>query len=146
MVAPIAARMSPELDAQLCRDFPLLFRDRQRSPMETCMCWGFPGGGWYALIREACEALEPLIAAWYETATPDQIAAGPPRASQVKEKFGGLRFYLTDIPASLQARVQAIVHRAEKASLHTCEESGASTTGLEQCPNGHPVPRYTVFG
>lgn len=106
------------------------------------MCWGFPGDGWHELIREACEELEPLIASWYAAASPEDIAAGPPRASQVKEKFGGMRFYLTDLPVSLQDRADAIVRRAEQASLHTCERCGADTTGLEQCANGHRVPRF----
>jgi hypothetical protein len=134
--------MTPELDERLCKDFPLLFRDRHGSPMETSMCWGFPGDGWYALIREACEELEPILETWYATASPEDIAAGPPRASQVKEKLGGLRFYLTDVPEELYDRVDEIVRRAEDASMHTCEDCGEDTTGMEECPNGHRVPSF----
>lgn len=53
--------MKRELDEALCKDFPLLFRDRSGNMSRTCMCWGFPGNGWEPLIRELAEKLEPQI-------------------------------------------------------------------------------------
>lgn len=46
---------------------------------------------------------------------------GPPcRASQVKEKFGTLRFYMT----SSSDEMEAIIREAERKSAVTCEECG----------------------
>jgi len=53
--------MKQELDEQLVKDFPLLYKQRGLPMNQTCMCWGFPGDGWEPLIRELSEKLEPLI-------------------------------------------------------------------------------------
>lgn len=108
--------MSPELDNKLCTDFPNLFADR-RAPMQvTCMCWGFPGDGWYGIIREAAEKLEPLIVAYKKKYPGEEF----PRASQVKEKFGTMRFYMT-----METDEMAnIVGDAERKSATVCEECG----------------------
>lgn len=108
--------MNKELDDKLCKDFPNLFADRNASMQETCMCWGFPGDGWYNLIREAAEKLEPLIAA-IRKEHPDEYF---PRASQVKEKFGTLRFYMS----SATDEMMKIVDEAERKSEETCETCG----------------------
>lgn len=86
------------------------------------MCWGFDvGDGWYHLLDVLCEELQR------ET---DQ---GAPQvvASQVKEKFGGLRFYVE----SANARQMAMIDIAEALSLRVCDVCGSpgtlgeSTTG-----------------
>lgn len=53
--------MKKELDEQLCKDFPLLYKDRRGDKMKTLMCWGFPGSGWEPLIRELSVKLEDMI-------------------------------------------------------------------------------------
>ncbi len=53
--------MDKDLDNKLCQDFPLLYRDRHASMHNTCMCWGFPGTGWYQLLYDLSSKLEPLI-------------------------------------------------------------------------------------
>jgi len=74
--------MKPELDEALVRDFPGLYARRGTDMRETAMCWGFEcGDGWEPLIRRLSEKLEPIGAV----------------ASQVKEKYGGLRFYIEGI-------------------------------------------------
>ena len=72
--------MTEELDEKLCADIPEIFRDRHA----TAMCWGFPGDGWEPIIRQCCERL--MYIAKLE-------GVEPPVATQVKEKFGTLRFY-----------------------------------------------------
>lgn len=108
--------MKKELDEKLCTDFPNLFADRHASMKMTCMCWGFPGDGWYGIIREAAEKLEPLIVA-YRKENPD---ADFPRASQVKEKFGTMRFYMT----METDEMSKIIEDVENKSAETCEECG----------------------
>lgn len=112
--------MNEKLDNQLCRDFPNLFGDRHASMRVTAMCWGFPGDGWEKIIREAAEKLEPLIEA-YKREHPDEE---PPRASQIKEKFGTLRFYLSHGTDEMFR----IAEEAERKSERTCEDCGKRGT------------------
>jgi hypothetical protein len=107
--------MSPEKDDKLCKDFPLLYADRHRSMTETCMCWGFTcNDGWYDIIYRLSAKLESLIEAC------DPVEGEKPRAVQVKEKFGSLRFYMsfnTD-------EMSDLIREAEKESDITCEDCG----------------------
>lgn len=106
--------MKTELQQQIFAKYPKIFADRNKSPQETCMCWGLEvRDGWYDLIDTLCEALtytystsiqideedgkrlgiEPYVdakgkAGYYFKVEPPQVVA-----DQVKEKFGALRFY-----------------------------------------------------
>ena len=125
--------MKKELDEALVRDFPKLYKDRFRSMRETCMCWGFDvGDGWEPIIRRLSEKLEQLIAVIPE---PKMMPAGTskfgdypehpeyelPRAVQVKEKFGGLRFYMS----SESDEMYEAIKEAEAEAWKTCEVCGS---------------------
>lgn len=106
--------MSPDLDEALCRDFPELYADRHADMRSTAMCWGFCcGDGWEPLIRKLSEKLTKLCA--------DFPPENRPKAMQVKEKFGGLRFYISH---GNDAIFDAIAE-AEAESRKTCENCGA---------------------
>lgn len=110
--------MSPELDEKLVKAYPILFGDRYKSEMETCMCWGFEcSDGWYDLIEEASRKLEAINA---KITDPKQRII----AAQVKEKFGTLRFYIDGAPEQYQEEVYAIIDEAERKSGVTCESCG----------------------
>lgn len=150
--------MEQELDEALCRDFPLLYRDRYGDMRSTCMCWGFPNRGWEPLIRELSSKLEVLIQEfidknpnlpcrwcsvekdkhdegwWSKTEYEDDGVAkhhkchGPngyeasyPCASQCKEKYGSLRFYLT----CGTDEMFDLINEYEEKSSHICEDCGA---------------------
>lgn len=105
--------MSPELDNALCEKFPLIFAERNGSMTTTAMCWGFDvGDGWHSLIDVLCEEVQR------ET---DQQGALQVVATQVKEKYGGLRFYV----GAATDRQMAMIDLAEALSYRTCEECGA---------------------
>ncbi len=53
--------MNPELDKKLCEAFPILYQDREAPMQSTCMCWGFPGDGWFQIIWDLSEKLEALL-------------------------------------------------------------------------------------
>ena len=155
--------MREELDEKLTREHPTLFGDRYGNLRTTAMCWGFEcGDGWYDLLKEAADKLEPLCKteldkvahlekSWYRhvrsaissVATAPAVFkvfynlaewlcptlysnplywyGGPPcRASQVKEKFGTLRFYMT----GQTAEMDDIIGEATRKSAVTCEECG----------------------
>jgi len=105
--------MTKELDEKLCKDFPTVFRDRHEDPTQTAMCWGFEcGDGWEPLIRKACKAIE----AFNQTVLPDARVV----ATQIKEKFGTLRFYVNYYYDAIEPALK----EAEKKSAKTCEECG----------------------
>jgi hypothetical protein len=113
--------MREELDRQLCEKYPLIFADRNKSMMETCMFWGFEhGDGWYPIIDSLCGNIQNHID-WQnrqEEKVPQVVA------TQVKEKFGTLRFYYNggdDV-------VDGMVRIAESWSAVACEECGAPGT------------------
>lgn len=86
----------------------------------TAMCWGFDcGDGWYKIIKEASGKLEPLIEEAIKK-DPKAYEYGFYRASQVKEKFGTLRFYLTGGTDEMHG----IAARAERLSSKICETCG----------------------
>jgi len=110
--------MKEELDKKLCEDFPLLYADRNASMQETCMCWGFEvGDGWHDIIYKLSDKLEKMIKE-YEKKNPD--AKGIMKASQVKEKFGTLRYYMT----SSTDEMEKVISKAESQSAKTCEVCG----------------------
>jgi hypothetical protein len=99
--------MREELDKALCEKYPKIFRDRNAPMSETCMCWGFShGDGWYNIINGLCATIQSHVD-WAEKRRAWEVEKGQageegyPRtphveqvvATQVKEKFGGLRFY-----------------------------------------------------
>ena len=71
--------------------------------------------GWFYILWRLCEDLEPLVAE-FEKASGIKF-----EVLQVKEKFGGLRFYVNC------RRNEAICQRIDVAiqeSFHTCEICG----------------------
>jgi hypothetical protein len=113
--------MKEELDRQLCEKYPLIFADRNKSMQETCMCWGFEhGDGWYNIIDSLCANIQNHID-WQNRQgekVPQVVA------TQVKEKFGTLRFYYNggdDV-------IDGMVRMAESWSAVACEECGAPGT------------------
>ena len=109
--------MSPELDKQLCAKYPELFRDRHGDMKETLMCWGFEcGDGWYPLIEQLCHSLM-----WDGRDVEHKFhRQNPPTVVQVKEKFGGLRFYLHNATD----HDHVLTGFAENLSYKICETCG----------------------
>ncbi len=71
--------------------------------------------GWFDLLWRLCEELEPLVA--------DFEAAGGHtfEVLQVKEKFGGLRFYVN---CRKEEAIRQRIGAAVGESFHTCEICG----------------------
>ena len=58
----------------------------------------------------------------YKACSCERYRSSHPRAEQVKEKFGSLRFYMT----SENDEIHALVHEAEQLSYDLCQGCGAS--------------------
>ena len=143
--------MRRELDEALCSKYPLIFKDRNADMRTTAMCWGLEcGDGWYNIIDILCgklcsewlgaksryDFIKDKVGKKTYGGSGDIITQGEidlrkqimeeealkvPVAVQVKEKFGGLRFY---VQAATDKHYQYISF-AESMSYRTCEECGA---------------------
>lgn len=140
--------MRKELDEYLCTKYPIIFQNRNASPSTTCMYWGFCcGDGWFNLIDALCASIHNYIDNNYkvidqtiewnrkvndtsyewpydhihrsEREIPAKVAQVV--ANQVKEKFGGLRFYYS----GGDNYIRGLVDMAESISYRTCEVCGA---------------------
>jgi len=113
--------MREELDKALVEKYPLIFKNRHGDMRETLMCWGFEhGDGWYPIIDSLCGNIQNHID-WQtkQGKTVPQVVA-----TQVKEKFGTLRFYYDggdDV-------IDGMVRMAESWSAVACEECGTPGT------------------
>ena len=129
--------MKQELDNLLCEKYPKMMVNRNKSMIETCMCWGFEcGDGWFNILDQLMSNIQHHID-WKEkqrswairfnsTAPPEDMRPVPESIlqvtlDQVKEKFGGLRFYYT----GGDEHIRGLVSMAESMSEVTCEICGS---------------------
>lgn len=106
--------MKHELEKRLVERWPAWFNVKG-DIRRTLMPFGFRcGDGWFDLLWRLCEDLEPLVAE-LEKQTGLQF-----EVLQVKEKFGGLRFYVNQHTDAIGERIQ----KAVQESLRTCELCG----------------------
>jgi hypothetical protein len=95
--------------------YPKLYQGYNLPMTETCMCWGFDTGeGWFRLIDQLSADITAL----------DEKNGSTTIAVQVKEKFGGLRFYIQ----SGSDAAYDLIDAAEEESLKTCETCGEPGT------------------
>jgi len=72
------------------------------------------GDGWFDIVWRLCEDLEPLVR------EAEKATGRPFEVLQVKQKLGGLRFYVNHGTDAIQERIET----AETESLRTCEVCG----------------------
>lgn len=120
--------MKPENDKALCEKYPKIFRDRNKSAQETCMSWGFEhGDGWFGILDAACSLMQQHTDNKRQLPNNKWLteeeweAECQPVAAQVKEKWGGLRFYVDNA----DDYCRGVIDLAERMSLSTCEVCGA---------------------
>jgi hypothetical protein len=89
------------------KKYPNLFREHPRSGFEA-------GPGWEKLIDTLCSVLERDI-----LHLPEEVMADV-YCDQVKEKFGGLRFYMSQSTPHMDGAISL----AESMSFHICEDCG----------------------
>jgi hypothetical protein len=97
---------------ELMEAHPNLFHPAGAQPMR-----GYPGcgEGWRDLLERACARIEAALAE----------GGGAFTAWQIKEKFGGLRFYwYGDVPPETKCRIDEAIALAEGRSACTCETCG----------------------
>jgi hypothetical protein len=100
--------VTPEREDKFRKLFPGLFADDQV---------GFScEDGWYALIMQLTHDIWEIVK--------DLPVADRPTVVQVKEKLGGLRYYMVGVHDSVAPEVYKLVRQAEEESYRTCERCG----------------------
>lgn len=102
--------MNDELEKKLVEKYPKLYAQYGGDMRQTCMAWGMScGDGWFKIIEELSEKLSKFEGV---------------EAAQVKEKFGGLRFYVDGTTQENYKEVHKIISEYEALSYKTCENCG----------------------
>jgi hypothetical protein len=89
------------------KKYPNLFKTYPRSGFDVAP-------GWEVLVESLCDTLE-----WHIKNLPEEIQGGI-ECAQVKEKFGTLRFYMTQETPYISGAISM----AEHMSAHICETCG----------------------
>ena len=117
--------MKIELQNKLFDKYPQIFRQKDLSMNQTCMCWGIEcEDGWYKLLDFLCSQLQ------FNT---DRNNYPQVEARQVKEKFGLLRFYYESISNNIEDKylerkfgeINGLISFAESYSEFICEKCGS---------------------
>ena len=118
--------MNKDLTNKLLNKYPKIFMQHTLPCTETAMCWLFEcGDGWYRLLDMLCFQLQ------FNT---DKNSYPQVEATQVKEKYGGLRFYYIILASDKENKwrerhcgvIDGIVSFAEYLSEETCEKCGST--------------------
>lgn len=112
---------------KLCKCYPFLtIRDWNDKPLgyEFTYLDDMPSGWRRAFGKQMCEDIRRvLIKANY---------LYDYRVVQVKEKFGGLRWYDNGAPSSIYRELQDVIDKYEELSYHTCICCGRPATKISQ--------------
>jgi hypothetical protein len=104
--------MTPEKEQKLIENFPLLYNKDEDFSIQD---------GWYDLVYQLSEELTDLYGKLFEL---DVFFEGNdcvfPVVAQVKEKFGGLRFYVN----WANDDIDKVIREYEDGSLQVCEFCG----------------------
>jgi hypothetical protein len=114
--------MKKELESQLVNKYPKILKDYEGDPMQTCMAWGLAtGDGWYDILDEAMAKIQYFCDMCSKDGREVQLIA-----SQIKTKFGSLRFYVDIIGANeIENKIlNDFVDKAERKSYSSCEVCG----------------------
>lgn len=107
--------MKAELQKQLFDKYPKIFGQKDLPMDQTCMCWGIDcDDGWFWLLDNLCFCIQRYCDSFPER--------GQVEASQVKEKYAGLRFYI----GGGDSEVDGMISLAEDMSYTICEVCGST--------------------
>ena len=138
--------MNMELQNALCAKYPSIFREVGGEPNQTCMAFGIEcGNGWHDLIDLLCDSITHHVESANQLYPQLKFAVV---AAQIKEKYGGLRFYvdyvydhelLQDADAMKRINkhidtITGMIHMVERMSIRTCETCGGKCKPDLQSP------------
>ena len=110
--------MKANLQNKLFQKYPKIFIQKDLPKQETAMCWGISvGNGWYILVDELCANIQNHVENKNRKNPKEEFIC---QATQVKEKFGGLRFYVY----GGDEYIDGLISMAESMSYRICSECG----------------------
>lgn len=120
--------MKSELQNTLYEKYPQFFVNKDKTPMQSPMCFGIETGeGWYEILSSLCWMIkqheDSIIwqTEWKQKTEPEyQSDYFPVKFDQIKEKYGGLRVYFS----GGDQYVEGLVSMAEAMSYHICDVCG----------------------
>jgi len=127
--------MKKELQDKLYENYPKIFAQKDLTIRQSCMPWGICcNDGWYTLLDVLCGNIQHCIdyrlesIKYWDKAKEEGCCWKSPRpepipqleAVQVKEKFGGLRFYFQ----GGNEYISGMITLTEAMSYYICEECG----------------------
>ena len=120
--------MNKELQEKLYKKYPKIFIQKHLPMQQTAMCWGIScGDGWYDIIDTLCFNIQARVNS-EEIKDPSFVC----QATQVKEKFGGLRFYVY----GGDDYIDGLIEMAEDMSYKICSECGNKSDPSENNNRG----------
>ena len=115
----VTERTNKNWELELVEKYPKIFKDYGADVRVSNICFGMEcRSGWGTLIDVLCQKIQHRIG----SVGHDDKEALQVVASQIKEKFGGLRFYYSGGDDTIEGMVQM----AESLSYKICERCGAS--------------------
>src|SRR5271156_2189813 len=115
--------MRDELERTLFTEFPDLYWMHTQDHSRSLMWQGFSvGDGWYNILYRLSTKIKSIISS---------MPGEDPKvyyASQVKEKYGGLRFYMR----YTTIEIEEAIREAEEEAARTCETCGNPGTLNEE--------------
>ena len=114
----VKALMSDNIK-KLAEKYPLVFANMSETSYSDLP------NGWVNLVDELCSKLTPMLVESYANYPLNASMIGI-TVDQIKEKFGGLRFYcsfLTEDP-DLWGKANSIIDEYEEKSYDVCQISG----------------------
>lgn len=115
--------MNEKLEKKLIEKFPKIFPPKSTSPTSAIELFGIEcHDGWYVLIETACKLAQQEIDWSEKNQTEDNPKINQIVAIQIKQKFGGLRFYYSGGDKT----INGIINTIEAMSYTICEECGTN--------------------
>lgn len=123
--------MDEELENKLYEKYPQFFVNKDKTPMQSPMCFGIEtGNGWYEIISSLCwmikqhEDNKEWRKKYLEENDPEKLKQESQyfqvKFDQIKEKYGGLRIYFS----GGDDYIDGLVSMAEAMSYKICEICG----------------------
>jgi hypothetical protein len=109
----------PDTLDKLIEQYPIVFKHLDKTGYHNLPA------GWYKIMNRLCSELSVILEEALE-ANPENPEEPLFSVLQVKEKFGGLRFYymMNTKDDELYRRIQTAVDTAEDTSYSTCQITG----------------------
>jgi hypothetical protein len=120
--------MNDELQNKLYEKYPQLFVNKDKTPMQSPMCFGIETGeGWYEILSSLCWMIKQYEDSviwqteWNQKTNPEYKSDYfPVKFDQIKEKYGGLRVYFS----GGDQYIEGLVSMAEAMSYKVCDVCG----------------------